>query len=209
MSLRSSLFLLGITLLVAVAPSCNIDTCEGGYCEKGEDGREDGDRQCATYCARLSLCQAPQSADFDECVGACQRSFEQDRQRMAELCVCAEHSDCRDMIAERCPSVPGAGGSSGANTGGLHAGGNAGSPADGSSAGGSAGSSVGGSGGSSVGGSGGSSVGGSGGSSGSSCGTGGASGSNGSAGSGQQTPCARDCDCPLPERCIAGYCAPA
>ena len=81
MGVRSSLFLLGLVLSIGVAPSCNIDTCEGGNCSEGETSGESRDRECATYCARLSLCEAPQSANFEDCVSVCQQRFREDARK--------------------------------------------------------------------------------------------------------------------------------
>lgn len=227
--------------LATALSGCVIENCEeGANCTDDAGsangpgkGHADETEQCMGYCDRLSVCGAPQAADFDACVKACEVRFEKLPEQTADLCACIVRSRCEDAVEGRC-SGGGAGGSS--SSGGSSASGGTAGKGGTSSSGGASGSG----GGTSTGGapstggtssSGGSSstggshaVGGSsnGGSSGSSAGSGaggsaagapctaGAAGDPGEAGgaNGEAPPlsCTCDCDCLAPQTCVEGYC---
>ena len=70
MGVRSSLFLLGLVLSIGVAPSCNIDTCEGGNCSEGKKSGESRNRECAT------------AREAEPLRGAAKREFRRLRERL-------------------------------------------------------------------------------------------------------------------------------
>jgi len=184
-----SIRIIGASLFVLALFSgsgCNNTNCEdGAYCVDGERTDKRPGRECVMLCGRLALCDAPQAQDFNACVADCDGRFESDPEQTAMLCACAEWSSCEDITRNRCSEPPpGSGGSSGsANSSGA---------AGASGSDGSAGASA--SGGTGAGGSGGTGT----------TGTGG----TGAAGTGGAAPiaCGRDCDCPLPDVCVGGYC---
>lgn len=228
-----------VAWLALAAGGCTIETCEqGAVCDKGDEigdaperggesnvGVHDETDQCLSYCDRLSVCGAPQAADFDACVNACKVRFERLPEQTAELCACIPHSRCEDVNEGRCSDDSGAGGTSGStgsggsssagsqstggtSNGGSHASGGSATTGTHASTGGS--QSTGGSPGS-----GGASGGGTPAAAGSACGgtageEGEAAGEAGGIGAGGEPSalaCTCDCDCPAPQTCDYGYCA--
>ena len=195
-----SIRIMGASLFVLALLSgsgCNNTNCEqGAYCGDGEPQlKRPGGRECLMLCGQLALCDAPQARDFNACVADCEVRFESEPEETAMLCACAEWSSCEDITKNRCSDRPhGTGGSSGSGASGGSSG--AGATSGGASgASGSAGTAgAAGSGGTGAAGSGGTGTAGSGG-----------SGAAGTGGSGPIT-CGRDCDCPLPDVCVGGYC---
>jgi hypothetical protein len=200
-----SIRIIGASLFVLALFSgtgCNNTNCEqGAYCVDDEPPlKRPGGRECLMLCGQLALCAAPQADDFNACVADCDARFESEPEETAMLCACAEWSSCEDITRNRCSDRPH--GSGGSGSGGAS--GASGSGASGGTAGavGSAGTGAAGTGGTGAAGSGGTGAAGTG-------GTGAAgSGGTGAAGTGGTGPitCGRDCDCPLPDVCVGGYC---
>lgn len=189
MSIRVSIVSVAVVCALFSSSGCNIENCEeGAVCNEDDSKHAGDDKQCAVYCARVTICD-PHAVEFSDCVDTCESGFETDPEITAQLCACAEWSSCEDITSGHCSAKPngsGGNGSGGSNTGGQSSGGTSaggtnagGTSAGGTSAGGASGS---GSGGSSTGGSGATDAG---------------------------TACAHDCDCPALEECVGGYCAPA
>jgi hypothetical protein len=177
---------------------CNNTRCEeGAYCVDGEGtAQRGGGRECQMFCGRLAACGAPQADDFEACVADCDARFESTPEETAVMCACAEWSSCDDIKHGRCSEPPhGSGGASGS-------GGDGGASGSGATTGGASGSNgSGGTGGTAgVAGAGGTGA----------AGTNGASGTGatatGGAGGSEPITCGRDCDCPLPDVCVGGYC---
>jgi len=229
----------GIAAWLALATGgCTIENCEqGAVCDKGDEIGESPERggegnasghdendQCLSYCDRLSVCGAPQAADFDACVNACKVRFERLPEQTAELCACIPQSRCEDVNEGRCSDASGAGGTAsgaggssstggspstgGTSSGGSHASGGSATTGTHSGTGGSAST-----GGTSASGG----VPGSGGTAavaGSACGgtagadgeAAGEAGGIGAAGEPSAVACTCDCDCPEPQTCDYGYC---
>jgi hypothetical protein len=181
---------------------CNNTNCEqGAYCVDGEGSPKlGGGRECQMFCGRLAACGAPQADDFEACVADCDARFESTPEEAAVMCACAEWSSCDDIKHGRCSDPPrGSGGASGSGGSGGASGSGATGGASGSSGTGGAGGTGGTAG---VAGTGGTGAAGTG-----AAGTGGtgAAGTGGTGGSGP-IACGRDCDCPLPDVCVGGYC---
>ncbi len=169
-----------LVLALFSGSGCNNTNCQdGAYCGDGKRAPEHAGRECLMLCGRLALCDAPEAQDFNACVADCDARFESEPEQTAMLCACAEWSSCEDLSRKRCSQPPGSGGSAG--VGGA-------SGSGGTGAAGSGGTGAAGSGGTGAAGSGGSSA-----------------GTVGSGGSGP-IACGRDCDCPLPDVCVGGYC---
>lgn len=236
--------MLGLAWVLSMAmpmSGCTIETCEeGADCADGggappeKSSNHDETEQCLGYCNRLNVCGAPQAADLDACVAACEKRFEKLPDETAELCSCMVDSLCEDAVEGRCtPKAPGdgAGGShstgGGSSTGGTHSAGGthstggsstSGSGGSSSSAGGAS-SGSGGSAGAAAGGTpgaGGTSSGGSASSEGgAACGgdMSGEAGESSSAGTGpagaggDEIACTCDCQCPSEQTCVDGYCS--
>jgi hypothetical protein len=185
---RNKLLGVGMGLIVFFAGSgCEIHTCEEGAKCAGRDdeldlrGNEPGDQQvqCIGYCARVNVCGGPRADDLDACVAACRGRFSVLPEETAKLCACAAHSSCSDVVEGRCSERPtSAGGSTGAG-GDTSGAGGVPTGAGGSVSPGAGGSS-------------------------STVPDAGSSGGQSSGGSGAE--CSRDCDCPAPENCVAGFC---
>jgi hypothetical protein len=199
-----SIRIMGASLFVLALLSgagCNNTKCEqGAYCVDGEGEPKRPARECLMLCGQLALCDAPQAEDFNACVTDCDARFESEPEETAKLCACAEWSSCEDITKNRCSDRPphASGGASGTGAGGSSgtSGGTAGAVGTGGAgAAGSAGTGAAGTGGTGAAGTGGTGA----------AGTGG----TGAAGTGGSGPisCGRDCDCPLPDVCVNGYCA--
>jgi uncharacterized membrane protein YgcG len=126
MSIRVSIVSVGFVCALFSGSGCNIETCEeGAVC--GDDSKKDHgeDKQCAVYCARVTICD-PNAVEFNDCVDTCESGFESDPEATAQLCACAEWSTCSDIVGGHCSAKPGTGGTSGSGgsaTGGTSAGG--------------------------------------------------------------------------------------
>ena len=233
--------MLGLAWVLSMAmpmSGCTIETCEeGADCTDGggagpwEQPKNDHETElCLGYCNRLNVCGAPQAADFDGCVAACEKRFEKLPDETEKLCSCMVDSLCEDAVEGRCtPKTPGdgTGGShsagGGSSTGGTHSTGGASSPGSGGTSTATGGSSdgSGGSSGTATGGSpatgGSTSTGGSMSSEGgAACGgeTSGDAGESSSAGTGpagtggeESVACTCDCQCPAEQACVDGYCS--
>jgi hypothetical protein len=216
-----SIRIMGASLFVLALFSgtgCNNTNCEqGAYCVDGEGtAKRDSGRECQMFCGRLAACGAPHADDFEACVADCDARFESTPEEAAVMCACAEWSSCDDIEHGRCSEPPrGSGGASGSGgSGGASGSGATGGASGSSGTGGTA--SVGGTGGTGAAGTNGASGTGAGGVGGTGAagvgGTGaagvggtGAAGVGGTGGSGP-IACGRDCDCPLPDVCVGGYC---
>ncbi len=238
--------MLGLAWVLSMAmpmSGCTIETCEeGADCTDGggagpwdPPSNHDETELCLGYCNRLNVCGAPQAADFDACVAACEKRFEKLPDETEKLCTCMVDSLCEDAVQGRCtPKTPGdgtggshsAGGGSSTggtqSTGGTHSTGGSSSPGSGgtSSATGGSSNGSGGSSGTATGGSpptgGSTSTGGSMSSEGgAACGgeTSGDAGESSSAGTGPAgaggdgIACTCDCQCAAEEACVDGYCS--
>jgi Cys-rich repeat protein len=148
-----SLGLLVATLL-AVAPGCDIRTCEGdhcggkddddGDCDDGDKGADDGEAGavCGAFCGRLVGCGSIAAAGEQACVSACVASFKDDADRTRSGCQCVSRDACRPVGEYSCDGapLPGGNGSAGASGSGGSSSSAGGASAGGSSSGGSGGS---------------------------------------------------------------------
>jgi hypothetical protein len=164
--------------------ACHNTNCEqGAYCVDGEPAPKRAGRECLLYCGKVGACGGDEAQDYDACVADCEARFESEPEETAVLCACAEWSSCDDVKQRRCSALPNPNTGGAAGTGGNASGGAAGSSGGAAGSGGAGGATT----------------------------DGGPAGSGGTAGSGSggttsTIPCGRDCDCPLPDVCVAGFC---